>query len=152
MKIEPMDEQRAFEYIKWQYDEPYVFYNIPLSGVEETIAEVKGDNGIDFYSVLDDNNTLFGMYEYSFDKGIMNIGLGIRPDLCGRGNGRTFVRDCISYGRKKYAYIGLIRLMVVDFNVRAIHLYHAMGFVETKRVNRLSYGVPVTFIVMELNG
>ncbi len=150
MKIEPMNRDYALEYTKWEYASPYEFYNTPPSGIGETMDEILGDSGMDYYSVLDEDGSLFGMYEYSFHGKIMEIGLGIRPELCGQGYGKDFVRQCISFGREKYAYTDVIRLMVADFNTRAIHLYRSVGFVETDRINKVSFGKPVTFIVMEL--
>ena len=149
MRIEPMNHAYAMEYINWKYTPPYEFYNIPPGGVEETLEEIFGTSGMDYYSVLDEDGSLFGMYVYSFCDGTMNIGLGIRPASCGQGNGNDFVRTCISFGREKYAYTGVIRLMAADFNLRAIHLYCSVGFAETGRVDKLSYGTPVTFVLME---
>lgn len=150
MRIEPMSRDHASEYIGWEYASPYEFYNIPLSCFDEAMDEISGDNGMDYYSVLDEDAVLFGMFEFSFPDGIMEIGLGIRPECCGKGNGRNFVKKCISFGREKYAYSGKIRLTVADFNSRAIHLYRSVGFCETERRISLSFGSPVTFVVMEL--
>jgi len=150
MQIEKMNQKQAAEYIQWKYTPPYEFYNIPQSVCEESMLEIFDDNGIDFYSVLDECENLFGMYEYSFNEDAMTIGLGIRPEFCGMGHGRKFLEHCISFGRKRYNYTGKVRLMVVDFNSRAVHLYKSMGFSETQRIEKLSYGKPVTFIIMEL--
>ena len=149
MRIELMSREHALEYIRWEYAPPYEFYNVPASGFEETMDEILGDSGMDYYSVLDADGLLFGMYEYSFHDGIMEIGLGIRPELCGKGNGKDFVNRCISFGREKYSYSGIIRLMVAEFISRAIHIYHSLGFVKTDRKQRLSFGTLVTFVVME---
>lgn len=103
MKIEPMNLNHAQEYTQWKYASPYEFYNIPPSGIEETMDEILGDNGMDYYSVLDEDDVLFGMYSYSYQDKIMEIGLGIRPERCGQGSGKCFLRQCISFGREKYA-------------------------------------------------
>ena len=150
MQMIRMNREQAIESIQWRYPAPYAFYNTPESGFDEALSEAMEDNGMDFYSVLDDAGGLFGLFEYSFAEGIMEIGLGIRPDKCGAGHGRDFVRRCIAFGRETYAYSGAIRLMVADFNERAIHLYRALGFIETGRKESESFGTPVTFVVMEL--
>jgi len=150
MPIEVMSHEHALEYIGWSYAPPYEFYNIPPTGFEEALEEIQGDNGMDFYSVLDEDGALFGMYEYSFSDEIMEIGLGIRPDKCGRGHGKNFVMRCISFGREKYSYAGVIRLKVAQFNARAMHLYRSIGFKEVGREEALSFGAPVVFIVMDL--
>ncbi len=148
MEIVKMDRARAEEYLAWRYDPPYEFYNTPPHALEETLAEILCDNGIHYFSVLDES-LLFGMYEYSFEGGAMEIGLGIRPQSTGQGKGRAFVESCIAFGRDKYAYRGKIVLRVADWNERAIYVYEQLGFVRIERISALSYGEPVVFIRME---
>lgn len=105
---------------------------------------------MDYYTVLADDGSLFGIYEYQFDDdGMMEIGLGIRPADTGKGHGAAFVEDCIAFGRSRYAYAGPVVLRVASFNSRAIYLYTKLGFVETGRQQAVSYGTPVEFVVMQ---
>lgn len=150
MKIERMNYAEALEYTAWQYAPPYTFYNIPAEAQEETLGEIFAEAGAgQYYAVLDDSGELFGMYEYSFSNGTMEIGLGIAPQHCGQGNGVEFVEQCIAFGRKNYAYTGPVSLMVADFNTRAIHLYKKIGFAKTGVHQTTSFGIPVTFVKME---
>lgn len=150
MQIQRMSPARAQEYISWEYAPPDTFYNIAPEGRKESLKEIFDDNGMDFYVVLQDDGTLFGIYVYSFPEGVMEIGLGISPALCGQGKGTAFVQHCISFGREQYAYQGAIRLRVARFNTRAIHLYRKIGFREVRRTETVSFGTPVTFVIMEL--
>lgn len=149
-RIIPMTREQADEYLRWHYDAPYEFYNTPPQSYDENMSEIFDDNGDDFFSVLNDEDQLFGMFEFSFPDSVMGIGLGIRPQDTGKGYGREFVQQGIAFGRAKYRYGGTVRLRVADFNTRAIRLYTSLGFVETGREQAMSYGNPVVFVCMEL--
>lgn len=150
MKIVKMSKDHAASYLNWKYEKPYEFYNTPLHARDEAYAEIFDDNGVDFFSVLDEKEDLFGIYEYSFSKGIMEIGFGIRPQSTGKGYGKCFVKECMNFGRRYYNYDGKITLRVADFNERAIYLYKSIGFIEVGFENTESFGTPATFIKMEL--
>ena len=78
----------------------------------------------------------------------MELGLGLRPDLCGKGLGRTFVREIIAFLEAHYTYDALI-LKVAQFNQRARRVYQACGFRETRMVRQESNGGIYDFVVME---
>lgn len=149
-RIIPMTREHANESFYWHYDTPYEFYNTPLQHYNENMSEIFDDNGTDFFAALDDEDQLFGTFDFSFPDGMMEIGLGIRPQDTGKGYGREFVRRCIAFGQAHYGYEGAVRLRVADFNARAIRLYTSLGFVETGREQALSHGNPVVFVCMEL--
>lgn len=144
-----MDRAQAAAYLSWRYGPPYEFYNTPPACLDEAMAEIFS-GGSDYYAVLDGGGGLYGIFEYAFPDGVMEIGLGIRPADAGKGQGRAFAGRCIAFGRETYRYSGPVRLKVADFNARAIRLYRQMGFVQTGEEPAVSYGRPVTFLVMEL--
>ncbi|MCO7126437.1 GNAT family N-acetyltransferase [Sporolactobacillus shoreicorticis] len=148
MNIMPMNRVQAEEYVHWTYAEPYTFYTIPEEGIEETYKEIVTDPANHYFSVLKDGR-LFGIFEYTVSANGFEIGLGICPQEIGKGNGRAFASNCLAFGRKHFNYQGVIKLDVVDFNQRAIHLYKQLEFSETGREARLSFGKTVTFIKME---
>ncbi|MET1249953.1 GNAT family N-acetyltransferase [Sporolactobacillus sp. STCC-11] len=144
----PMNRVQAAEYVHWTYEAPYTFYTIPEEGIEETYKDIFFDSANHYFSVLNKGH-LFGIFEYAMSANGFEIGLGICPQEMGKGNGRAFVSNCLAFGRKHFNYQGVIKLDVADFNQRAIHLYEQLGFSETGREARLSFGKPVTFIKME---
>jgi ribosomal-protein-alanine N-acetyltransferase len=148
MNIMPMNRVQAEEYVHWNYAEPYTFYNTPEEGIAETYKDIFSDPANHYFSVLKDGR-LFGIFEYTVTENGFEIGLGVCPKETGKGNGKAFVSKCLAFGRKYFNYQGVITLDVVDFNQRAIHLYKQLGFTETGRESRLSFGKPVTFIKME---
>ena len=60
----------------------------------------------------------------------MEIGLGLRPDLTGRGLGLDFFRAGVEFARERFRP-ALIVLNVAAFNERAIAVYERAGFVRT---------------------
>lgn len=144
----PMNRPQADAYVHWTYEDPYSFYTIPEEGREETFSEIFSDPAKYYFSVLK-YTKLFGIFEYEQSQSGLEIGLGICPDETGKGEGRRFVANCIAFGRKHFNDKGTVCLDVAEFNSRAIHLYRQLGFTETGKVSRLSFGKPVCFIRME---
>ncbi|AMV60350.1 Ribosomal-protein-alanine acetyltransferase [Pediococcus damnosus] len=147
-RIVKMTTQQANEYLDWQYSEPYTFYNFPTSVnridlLNELLAGIS-----DYYAILDDADQLFGIYEYQFHNGILEIGLGIRPKDTGKGFGTQFVQQCLAFAQQHYHYFGKVTLEVASFNQRAIHLFHILGFNKTGEREGQSFGKPVTFVKM----
>lgn len=148
MEIIPMNRSQANEYLHWRYQEPYTFYNIPEEGFEETYKEIFSDSAKHYFSIVK-HGDLFGIFEYDLSGNCFEIGLGISPKEAGKGNGKSFVSNCIAFGRKHFNYSGEITLDVADFNSRALYLYKQLGFHEVGRAKRMSFGKPICFIKME---
>ena len=58
---------------------------------------------------------------------VIDIGLGMKPDLTGKGMGRTFFQAGIAFAVEKFKP-KTFRLSVATFNKRAITLYKNIGF------------------------
>ena len=80
--------------------------------------------------------------------GAVEIGLGLRPDLTGRGLGAAFTAAAIQLAHDRGAE--RVTLAVAAFNLRAITVYERAGFVETGRHMRHIFGTDWEFIDMEL--
>ena len=149
-EIRYMNRPEAKEYLQWNYPVPYEFYNIPAAAHVDEMANIFADDGDDYYSVLEDD-TLIGMYEFSFPDGVLELGLGLAPEYMGAGRGRDFVQQGIDFARSRYHYAGPITLEVADFNARARHVYDELGFKQIGMRDANAYGTPVTFIKMQLD-
>jgi ribosomal-protein-alanine N-acetyltransferase len=74
---------------------------------------------------------LVGFFQFvirpSGTPGTITIGLGMRPDLTGQGQGLAFVKAGLAFSQKRYAPTAF-RLLVFTWNQRAINVYLHAGF------------------------
>lgn len=78
---------------------------------------------------------------------IVEIDLGLRPDLTGKGAGATFHKAGLAFAQSQYNPSEII-LAVAAFNERTIHLYRKIGFTETGRFMQQTYGDTFAFLSM----
>ncbi len=139
MKIEPARPEDLAELATWRYASPYDFYN----GDQEPVKNPER------YFIARDADELVGFYYFEPKDDALEYGLGLRPDLTGRGLGLEFFRDGLEFGRERYLP-GRIRLFVSAFNKRAINVYVRAGFYETGRhMRRFARWGEVEFVNME---
>ena len=81
---------------RWKYDGAYSFYDMTadLEDYEEFIDEGLR-NANDHYQAMS-NGGLAGFFCVVQDGPVIEIGLGLRPDLCGNGVGKGFVNQVVS--------------------------------------------------------
>lgn len=124
----------------WRYEPPYDFYN----GDEEPVL-----NPERFFEALDDDGSLVGFYYFEEKGDALEIGLGLRPELVGRGLGLEFFRAGVEFGRRRFEAARVI-LAVAAFNQRAVVVYERGGFRVTGRhVRQFQRWGDVEFIDME---
>ena len=85
-----------------------------------------------YFAVRDDAGALIGFLYFEPKEDVLEYGLGLRPDLTGKGLGLDFFRAGLEFGRARYRP-SLVRLFVAAFNERAITVYERAGFRETGR-------------------
>lgn len=158
-KIIPMTIERAKLILRWTYKPPYDLYNIE----DESDALNEFMNG-SYYAVLDGFNQLIGFYCYGKsarvpfgvsvgayeDTSYLDLGIGLKPELCGNGNGHLFFQNAIQFAKRNFdAY--KLRLTVASFNQRAIKLYEDFGFKKGLEFNRKNEHHSLEFWVMLYN-
>lgn len=81
----------------WRYDGPYAFYD--MSRNPGDLDQMPDPDGREkFYSVLGPESGLAGFFSFIDEgDGELTVGLGMRPDLTGRGLGERFVRRGLEY-------------------------------------------------------
>jgi [ribosomal protein S18]-alanine N-acetyltransferase len=114
------------EMATWRYEPPYDFYDGDVDPVL---------NPERFYEALDEDGPLVGNYYFEQKGDSLEIGLGLRPDLTGRGLGLEFLLAGIEFGRRRFGLSRVI-LNVAAFNERAIKLYERARFREIGRHTR----------------
>jgi len=135
--LRPITRGDAEAMLSWHYDEPYSLYN-PANGSLETML----DPANRYYSVLDDVGDVVGFCCFGpdarvpgghyADETLLDVGLGMRPDLTGQGHGPVFFQAILHYAEREFAPAGL-RVTVASFNRRALRVYEQAGFEESGR-------------------
>ena len=121
LRIEPATDEVLTERAAWRYPPPYDFYD------DDGIAP---KNPECFYGVRDEDGALVGFYFFAPRGDAVFYGLGLRPDLTGRGFGLEFVRAGIAFAEQRFGPKRLV-LDVAAFNERAIRVYERAGFRRT---------------------
>ena len=135
-----MGEREAREITGWAYPPPYDFYNMNGEGEEELQGyEAVFDDGslIGFFCTGAEARVPagYGAGAYPEGDGIIDIGLGMKPERTGRGEGMAFFTLILGQLRADRSP-ATFRLTVADFNERAIRLYRKAGFRETASFTR----------------
>jgi len=123
VKIEPMTQRDFDELATWRYEPPYDFYD---GDQEEPLNPER------FFAVREEDGPMIGFYYFEWNGDVLDYGLGLRPDLTGRGLGLDFFAEGIEFARDHYRP-RLLQLHVAAFNERAIKVYERAGFGETSR-------------------
>lgn len=133
----PLNESDATVIQNWTYETPYDIYNWKA---EDDISQML-DRRSPHYAVKDEQGILIGFFSYGssaliWDSGephlfsennTIAIGLGMRPDLTGKGFGLAFVNAGLDFALQQFKPHSF-RLFVLAFNQRAIRVYEHAGF------------------------
>jgi len=158
----PVKKQDIENILGWTYEEPYSFYNI---GHEKEVIEELLDGS--YYVMKNEKGEIVSFYCFGkaaqvsidkqcdvyMDKDIVDIGLGMRPDLTGQGKGIEFLTRGLAFAREKFSTTKF-RLTVATFNQRAIKVYEKAGFKKEKvfKVSKKKWTKSdVEFMTMKLN-
>ncbi len=148
-KIAQMGQSEAKEIADcWKYDGAYAFYDMtadPEDYEEIMRPDLRGGR---YFSVFDDD-ALIGFFCVEREGTDAALGLGLRPDLTGRGYGRAFLEDILRF-MEEHGSFKRIRLDVASFNQRAIKVYERAGFVKTGTAQVSTNGGLYDFTRMEL--
>lgn len=128
------------EILLWKYEKPYDLYNDELNS--EAVDEIL-DNP--YFVIVEQDYELIGYFctgesaqvpagnkVNAYEESCIDIGIGLKPSLTGKGFGSTFFSFILQDIRESHPKTPM-RLTVATFNKRAIHLYEKFGFVEQKK-------------------
>jgi RimJ/RimL family protein N-acetyltransferase len=94
--------------------------------------------------VVDDDGALVGFFNFVPEGHEVRLGLGMRPDLTGRGLAQPFIEAGLEYARREWRP-RTFRLWVARWNERALRAYRRAGFHEVR------HGEESRFAEMELS-
>jgi ribosomal-protein-alanine N-acetyltransferase len=143
-----MSQDEAEEISRWRYEPPYDFYD--LDADQRDLAELldPAGRGDRYYSAHYAPRKLIGFFELRIAGGVLVVGLGLRPDLTGRGLGPSFLDAGLAFASERFA-TSHFKLSVAEFNTRAITVYERAGFVRTRSFMHETNGGLHSFIEME---
>lgn len=130
LKTADLTKSSAEQICRWKYEGIYSIYNYPSWEVvvkQKWGISIKVKREKEFVSVVDNFDILCGYIRFIEDKDYITIGLGLRPDFCGRGHGDEFMKIVIAESLRRYGKKKII-LEVRKFNKRAIRCYEKAGF------------------------
>lgn len=147
-RFEIMTQEQAEEIaFNWHYDAEYSFYD--MEGDKEDLVEFLNPNKRgDSNFVVTKDNDIIGFFSFNqVDINTIDIGLGMRPNLTGNGNGLEFLKAGIEFAELKYTPQNII-LSVATFNQRAIKVYRKIGFEEVDTFIQNTNGDSFEFLKM----
>jgi [ribosomal protein S18]-alanine N-acetyltransferase len=140
-------EEDAHQIASWHYPPPYDFYDMDQD--PEDLAELLDPQTWQEpnYSVFNEENELVGFFDFKPDGQTVEVGLGLRPDLTGRGLGRAFITAGLTFGQELFS-VEVWSLRVATFNTRAIRLYEHAGFTRLNTFLQHTNGGEYEFLRM----
>ena len=130
--LTPLDAEKI---IGWQYAKPYARYDgktfkwylqthLLLPFLSPLLKNYH-------YAVDDEQGNLVGLFRFSkMPNNRLDIGIALRPDLTGHGNGLAFIQAGLAFGKEHYTPASF-SLNVAASNQRAIKVYTRAGFVRS---------------------
>ncbi len=125
-QVRVMTHEEALEVARWRYPSPYDFYNWD-NDPEDLQELLEPPEGVTYWTVSDQASTMVGFLEFQFKEGRLHLGLGMRPDLTGKGLGLSLVARALRLAEDEWG-VQSVDLLVAEFNVRAITVYRRAGF------------------------
>ncbi|TFB22933.1 N-acetyltransferase [Filobacillus milosensis] len=149
-EFQEMTQDQADEIaFNWHYDGDYSFYDMEAD--EEDLNEfINPYERKNYYAVIQ-NDDLIGFFSFNKQGEFIDIGLGMRPDLTGSGNGLEFLQAGMDFAKSTFNS-SKFSLSVATFNQRAIKVYEKTGFKQVNTFMQETNGSTYEFVRMELNG
>ena len=138
LTITAMTTEYARQISHWKYDGEYSLYDENEENADEFMDGTH-------YICLSENDELVGYFCFGKDAQIptveknvyegdyLDIGLGLKPDLCGRKLGLSFFHKGLDFAFETFGTTSF-RLSVAAFNERAIKVYERAGFYVKREV------------------
>ena len=146
LQIRQMGDAEAHEVAAWRYDGPYSFYDADADA-DDLALLLAADSREGRYFAAFAEHELVGFFEFQAERDDIVIGLGLRPDLTGRGMGLSFMEAGMAFARERYGR-GRFRLSVAAFNDRAIRVYERAGFRPVRTYDHFTAGAVHAFLEM----
>jgi ribosomal protein S18 acetylase RimI-like enzyme len=145
-----MTRAHAAELCSWRYEPPFDLYGwsdfqqLEAKGIEFGDPDIRDRQ---YIAALTGEDEMIGFAQLFPLLGVTRLGLGLRPDQCGRGFGAAFARAAAAEAIRR-APGDEIDLEVLTWNERAIRAYQKAGFHITDTYERNTPTGPAEFHCM----
>ena len=132
----PVTEAEARALASWAHPPPFDLYDCGDPGV----FLARGPDGAGCYPALDDAGRLVAFAVIGAEarvrgqvpaEGVVDLGMGVRPDATGRGLGSALVGQVVALAHELTG-AGAARAAVAAFNDRSLALCRSAGFVPVR--------------------
>jgi len=148
VKVEEWTDAHACEVETWHYEPPWDFYDL-ASDPDDAAAMHDPARAGHCRAVLGESGRLEAFWYFDWHDEVVEVGIGLRPDVTGHGLGESFLRAQLEYASHHWQPT-TFRLFVAAWNERAIRLYERLGFHEVAReIRRFELVGEHEFIRME---
>jgi len=146
LQFTPMTQEEAEAVAAWRYPEPYSFYDwtADADDLRELLDPARRGEA---YWAVRDGDELVGHFSFKPKGEAVEVGLGLRPDLTGRGLGAAFLAAGLEFARERFAP-KRFTLAVATFNERAITVYERAGFARDRVYIHATNGAEWEFLEM----
>ncbi len=128
---------------RWRYPGVYAFYDMGLAPLATNMLAqslLRLTGAAVYFTVVDERDVIVGIFSFTLVAAdTIEIGLGMRPDLAGRGLGGAFVEAGLEYARRAF-HPKRFTLTVATFNERARKVYERAGFVAHRVARHTKLG------------
>jgi ribosomal-protein-alanine N-acetyltransferase len=131
----PLQKEDALAVLNWRYPSPYERYTFKANSQPEDLRYLIDPQNA-FFAILNQHKELEGYCSFGPDGQVpggnyrgdaLDLGLGLRPDLTGQGNGKHYAQAVIQYGID-HCRPQQLRVTIAVFNQRAQRLWQTLGF------------------------
>lgn len=152
----PMNETHARAILDWHYDPPYDIYDVG-AGDREATVQVFLDREYAYHGILSAQDELVAYCCFGADAQVpggdytaaaLDIGLGVRPDLTGQGQGGAYVQAVLDFARRTFSP-SAFRVTIAEFNERALRVWERAGFRRVQQFGRKHDGRPFVVLIRE---
>lgn len=147
-KLEEMTQEQAEDIaFNWHYNGEFSFYDME-SDKEDLVEFLDPHQRGNSNFVVMNGTEVIGFFTFNkVTQNTIDLGLGMRPDLTGNGNGLGFLIAGLDFAKAKYNPEKII-LSVATFNQRAIKVYRKLGFEEVETFIQDTNGRRYEFLKM----
>ncbi len=151
--IKPLTAEQVRQFLGWQYPGPYAMYNMSPENEEADIRFFL-DPANGYFGISAEAGELLGFCNFGVDARVpggdyaaqaVDIGMGLRPDLTGKGQGAVYAAAVFAFAQEQYPRQRQ-RVTIAKFNERAQRLCRKFGFSEAAQFVREQDGQE--FVVM----